>query len=102
MPKIPTAAMALTLAALGACGTQAPTRPSTPASDHKVIEASPEQVATCQYLDEVSSVSGKGLLAAAARAAARNEVLNKAGALGGPHVVWLDSSEVYQTTTTRA
>jgi len=96
-----TAAMALTLTFLAACGTQAPTRPSTPKAEHEVVDATPEQVANCKYLDDVSSVSGSGALAGAARAGARREVVNKAAALGATHLVWLESSQVLDTTTTR-
>jgi|GEM_PF-2982416 len=101
MRNTATAALALTLTFLAACGTQAPTRPSTPKAEHEVKDATPEQVANCTYLDEVSSVSGAGALAAAARAGARREVINKAAALGATHLVWIESSEVLQTTTTR-
>jgi hypothetical protein len=101
MEKFKTAAMAMTLTLLGACGTQAPTRPSTPASDIRVMEATETQVASCKFLEEVSSVSGKGFLSGAARAGAQREVLNKAAAAGATHLVWMASSEVLESTTTR-
>lgn len=96
-----TAAVALIAAFLAACGTQAPTRPSTPQAQHEVVDATPEQVAKCKYLDDVSAVSGSGTLAGAARAGAHREVVNKAAALGATHLVWLESSQVLDSTTTR-
>lgn len=89
------------VAVLAACGTQAPTRPNTPRSDHKVLEVSADQVAGCQYIDEFISVSGKGTLAAAARAQAQRDVLNQAGNRGATHVVYGEPTEAYGSTTTR-
>ncbi len=65
-----------------------------------VKAATPEQVATCEYLDDIIGASGwYGVFASQGVDNARAEVLVKAANIGATHIVWQSNTVGYGSTS---
>lgn len=65
-----------------------------------VTPATAEQVAGCQYVDDLVGVSGMyGVFADKGIENARKKALEKAASLGATHVVWADANTGYGSTS---
>lgn len=86
--------------ALLVCAVLAGCASTTPVA---VKPATPAQVASCAYLDDVIGTSGwYGLMASQGAENARAEAINRAAQLGATHLVWSEPSVRYGSTSTSA
>lgn len=80
---------------LSACAAPV-SQPDRPAA---VRPATAEDVAKCQYVDDITGTSGwYGMFAAQGIDNAKSEALARAQATGATHIVWADQKPVYGST----
>ena len=78
----------------------APSVQYTQVKQGNVKPATPEQIKTCEYLDDIIGTSGwYGVFAAQGVENARAEIISKAVSIGATHIVWQSHTVVYGSTS---